>query len=385
MAFCGQCGFENPDGAQFCGNCGADLTQQQVGNVESIVNESAGATTTDNNPMAYVPLENTSSFDFEFSPDTNEPKEELPTPTPTTPVTPTPVVPPTQTPPVAAPTPTAPVTPTPVVPPTPTPPVVPPTPTPTPPPPPPAPQAVKPTPTPPPATPVAPVAPQVVVQTRPAAPRPAPPRPAKKSSGCSTCLGCGCIAIIVLMLAIGGACWWLYDYAQKHGEDIEDVLEEWFEQKDAELMEKYGVGDENPETQTYKGQTLKDLANEQGFPSVTYTQMPKDAATYFCKSEQMALRFAYLKFKEGDYMGLITISEHSIGEVLTFRFSLCGCSIFRMENPKDETMNSYFFVYGGAQRILVNLEGNTIEFTLPTDDDEEEEEEEEETDDFPAE
>ncbi len=27
MAFCGQCGFENPEGAKFCGNCGATLIQ----------------------------------------------------------------------------------------------------------------------------------------------------------------------------------------------------------------------------------------------------------------------------------------------------------------------------------------------------------------------
>lgn len=30
MAYCGQCGFKNPEGAKFCGNCGADLTLQEI-------------------------------------------------------------------------------------------------------------------------------------------------------------------------------------------------------------------------------------------------------------------------------------------------------------------------------------------------------------------
>ncbi|MBO4672809.1 MAG: zinc-ribbon domain-containing protein [Bacteroidaceae bacterium] len=358
MAFCGQCGYQNPDGAKFCGRCGADLTQQEIGNVESIVNETIGAATTDNNPMSYVPLENTSSLEFEFSPDTNEPKEELPTPTPATPVTPTPVAPPTPTP-----------TPTPVVPPTSTP---------TPPPPPPKPQAVKPTPPPPPAAPrtVKPTTPPRPAVT-PAAPNPAPPRPAKKNS-CFSCLGCGCLVIIVISLIITGLFWIGYDYVQKHGGDIDEVLEEWFEQKDAELMEKYGEGDEDPDAQTYNGQTLRELAQEQGFPSVTYTDRPKDAATYFCEQEQMALRFAYVKFKEGDYLGLATISQSGNGKAFAFRFSACGCSIYRLENPKDDSTNGYFFVYGGARRILVKIADNKIiEFSVPTDDDDEDEEEEE--------
>ena len=57
MAYCGQCGFKNPDGARFCGECGADLTLQEVGNVENIVNESGEAPTMDENAMEYVPLD----------------------------------------------------------------------------------------------------------------------------------------------------------------------------------------------------------------------------------------------------------------------------------------------------------------------------------------
>lgn len=41
MAFCGQCGFENPDGARFCGSCGADLTLQVVEDTPEPVVEEA--------------------------------------------------------------------------------------------------------------------------------------------------------------------------------------------------------------------------------------------------------------------------------------------------------------------------------------------------------
>ena len=100
MAFCGNCGHQNPDGAKFCAGCGADLTNQAIGNVESIVNESNVASIEDNNPMSYVPLDNSSTDSFEFSFERDEPKVEDHSTTPpvTTTPTPTPVVPPTPTP-----------------------------------------------------------------------------------------------------------------------------------------------------------------------------------------------------------------------------------------------------------------------------------------------
>ena len=344
MAFCGQCGFENPDGAQFCGNCGADLTQQGIGNVESIVNESTGTTSKESDPMAYVPLD---------TPPTEEPtifpKTETCTPEPTS-YTPEPPV--TPTPPPASYTPEPPVAPTP-------------------PPPPPAPQVQAPTP-----PPAAPAATQVVIQaappTTPQTPRPIPPK--SGGGGGKTCLGCGCAAAIVLLLLLGGLGWWGYDYYKKHNKSLDEVLE-WIDKGHAEWEEQHGTGNENPDTQMYEGKTLRQLAEENGFPCVTYNERPSEACIYRNEEAGLNIRFNYLKFKEGDYIGAMTLTGLDDGQVLVFRFSPCGCSIFKLNYPNDTTMKGYVFVYKGARRILLGSDDQLMEFVQPDDDDDEEEEE----------
>ena len=97
MAYCGQCGFKNPDGARFCGECGADLTLQEVGNVENIVNESGEAPTMDENAMEYVPLDTPSEVTepVEVTPaSTFEPDAPTPVTAEQQPVQPTPPAPP---------------------------------------------------------------------------------------------------------------------------------------------------------------------------------------------------------------------------------------------------------------------------------------------------
>ena len=354
MAFCGNCGFQNPDGARFCGSCGADLSQQEIGNVESIVNESTGSVTPDNTPMDYVPLqtpEPTEAFPPSESVGTyppSEPAEAFP------PSKPAEAFPPSE--PAEAFPPSEPVMP-PVTPPTPqpaTPPVTPPTPQPT------APPVV------PPAAPTPPVAPQqVVVQpSNPAQPaRPVPPKSSGGGAG-KTCLGCGCAAVIVTLLIIGGLCWWFYSYYKQHDKDIDELLE-MVDKSQAKWEEENGVGNEDPKTQTYNGMTLKLLAEEQGFPSVTYSELPKEGAAYFNDEDGLALRFNKLKFKEGDYIGIITITNRSTGEVAMFRISPCGCSIYHLNYPSDESIDGYLFVYKAARRILINGDGEIKEFVLP--------------------
>ena len=379
MAFCGNCGFQNPDGARFCGSCGADLSQQEIGNVESIVNESAGSATPDNNPMDYVPLqasEPTEAFPPSESVGTyppSEPAEAFPPSEPAEAFPPSEPVMPPVTPPT--PQPTAP----PVTPPTPqpaAPPVTPPTPQPA------APPVTPPTPQPAappvvsPAAPAPPAAPQQVV-VQPSGPvqptRPVPPKSSGGSAG-KTCLGCGCAAVIVTLLVIGGLCWWFYSYYKQHDKDIEEVLE-WVDKSHDKWEEENGVGNEDPETQTYNGMTLKLLAEEQGFPSVTYSELPKEGAAYFNDEDELALRFNKLKFKEGNYIGVITISNRSTGEVAMFRISPCGCSIYHLNYPSDESISGYIFVYKAARRILINGDGEIKEFVLPEVDDDADDEE----------
>ena len=334
MAFCGNCGFQNPDGARFCGSCGADLSQQEIGNVESIVNESAGSATPDNNPMDYVPLqasEPTEAFPPSESVGTYPPSEPAEAFPPSEPVMP---------------------------------PVTPPTPQPA------APPVVSP------AAPAPPAAPQQVV-VQPSGPvqptRPVPPKSSGGSAG-KTCLGCGCAAVIVTLLVIGGLCWWFYSYYKQHDKDIEEVLE-WVDKSHDKWEEENGVGNEDPETQTYNGMTLKLLAEEQGFPSVTYSELPKEGAAYFNDEDELALRFNKLKFKEGNYIGVITISNRSTGEVAMFRISPCGCSIYHLNYPSDESISGYIFVYKAARRILINGDGEIKEFVLPEVDDDADDEE----------
>ena len=139
------------------------------------------------------------------------------------------------------------------------------------------------------------------------------------------------------------------------------MLESW----DADLQEKYYEGDENPNTQTYEGKTLKLLAEEQGFPSVTYSELPKEGPSYFNDEDELAIRFNYMKFTQGDYIGIMTLSNRSNGDVSVFRFSPCGCSIYHLNYPADPSVDGYIFVYKAARRILVSTKEELKEFVLP--------------------
>lgn len=202
--------------------------------------------------------------------------------------------------------------------------------------------------------------------------QPARPVPPKSSGGGAgkTCLGCGCAAGIVILLILGGLTWWGYSIYKQHGEDLDEVLE-WIDKSHAEWEEKNGVGNEDPNTQTYNGKTLKLLAEEQGLPSVTYDERPSEGPSYFNDESELAVRFNYLKFKEGDYIGIMTVSDRSSGEVQVFRFSPCGCSIYHLNYPADPDVDGYLFVYKGARRVVISDNEEVKEFVLPEVDDEE--------------
>lgn len=170
----------------------------------------------------------------------------------------------------------------------------------------------------------------------------------------------------MFLLIIGGLCWWGYDYYKKHNKDLDEVLN-WVDKGHAEWEEQHGTGDQNPDSQTYEGQTLRALAEENGFPIVTYDERPSEVIVYTNEETGMNIHFNYLKFKEGDYIGTMTLSGLEGGQVLVFRFSPCGCSLYKLNYPTDESMKGYFFVYKGARRILLGSDGDLQEFTLPDD------------------
>ena len=78
-----------------------------------------------------------------------------------------------------------------------------------------------------------------------------------------------------------------------------------------------------------------------------------------------------MKFTEGDYIGIMTLSDRSSGDVSVFRFSPCGCSIYHLNYPADPSVDGYIFVYKAARRILFSNKEELREFTLPELNDEE--------------
>lgn len=324
MAYCGQCGFKNPDGAKFCGSCGADLTQQEMGNVETIVKESGEASTLQSEAMTYVPLD--------IPPLENNTTEEAPQPADQ----PAPQQPASQ-------------------------------------------QPVQPTPQPAPQPPVPPVAPapqQVIIQTAPPTPPPTPQAP--KSSGCGikSCLGCGCITVIIITLIIAGLAWWGYSYI-KDNPDFREFSEEWEELMntgkrdwDIDAMEQI----QDPMSTTYEGKTLSELAEENNFPSVNFNVTPIDGALYKDKDGNAGVQFNFEEdsdnFEEGsdsNYILVMTVTDLSSGQAVKFYLTSCGCSIYHAVNPNDADMEGYIFVDHDAKRILISDNDEPAELLLSED------------------
>ena len=324
MAYCGQCGFKNPDGAKFCGSCGADLSQQEMGNVETIVKESGEASTLQSEAMTYVPLD--------IPPLENNTTEEAPQPA----AQPAPQQPASQ-------------------------------------------QPVQPTPQPAPQHPVPPVAPapqQVIIQTAPPTPPPTPQAP--KSSGCGikSCLGCGCITVIIITLIIAGLAWWGYSYI-KDNPDFREFSEEWEELMntdkrdwDIDAMEQI----QDPMSTTYEGKTLSELAEENNFPSVNFNVTPIDGALYKDKDGNAGVQFNFEEdsdnFEEesdGNYILVMTVTDLSSGQAVKFYLTSCGCSIYHAVNPNDADMEGYIFVDHDAKRILISDNDEPAELLLSED------------------
>ena len=333
MAYCGQCGFKNPDGAKFCGSCGADLSQQEMGNVETIVKESGEASTLQSEAMTYVPLD--------IPPLENNTTEEAPQPA-DQPAVQQPVQPTPQ--PAAQPAPQQPASQ----------------------------QPVQPTPQPAPQPPVPPVAPapqQVIIQTAPPTPPPTPQAP--KSSGCGikSCLGCGCITVIIITLIIAGLAWWGYSYI-KDNPDFREFSEEWEELMntdkrdwDIDVMEQI----QDPMSTTYEGKTLSELAEENNFPSVNYNVTPIDGAIYKDKDGNAGVRFNFEEDNDDNYMFVMTVTDLSSGRAIKFYLTSCGCSIYHAVNPNDADMEGYIFVDHDAKRILISDNDEPAELLLSED------------------
>ena len=200
------------------------------------------------------------------------------------------------------------------------------------------------------------------VQPAPAyqAPPTQPATPPKSGGGGKSCLGCGCTFLIVAAIIIGICCWAGYEYIKNHEEDFSELLELFG-------AETYNM--EEAEKATYKGQLVKDIAAEQGFPFVAYNERPTELLLYLNKAIDMKAQFYYLKYHDSESMGTMTLTTTTPPiEVLYFKMVSCGSSIYHIINTQDTSMDGYIFVYKGAKRILIGRDGDLKEFALNEDD-----------------
>ena len=364
MAFCGQCGFENPDGARFCGSCGADLTLQIVEDTpEPVVTEA---------PQASDP--------------------------PVAPVTPT-----APEPPVAPIVPEPPVTPT-----APEPPVAP---------------IVSELPV----TPTAPVSPPPSTE-KPQAPKPQTNENAGKGGGKGkTCLGIGCAIALVVVLALGGLGWWGYSYLQKNGMKWEELLngggstatttnndengttgdfsnnegmdekeegdgeegdfdekeimegmeknegmettegvegEEEADKKETTENEEKAKVEEAKNTATGKKEKAKQLAQELGVPVVSYNALPKHDMYYLDKDSEIGVQCKISQQSGRATMGTVEVTHWFTGEKFKYNLQSCGNSIYLLANPKSGGGSTYLFVYEGGKRMLYGQKGSMKEINM---------------------
>jgi hypothetical protein len=219
---------------------------------------------------------------------------------------------------------------------------------------------------------VAPAPQQVIIQTAPPTPQ------APKSSGCGikSCLGCGCITVIIITLIIAGLAWWGYSYI-KDNPDFREFSEEWEELMntdkrdwDIDAMEQI----QDPMSTTYEGKTLSELAEENNFPSVNFNVTPIDGALYKDKDGNAGVQFNFEEdsdnFEEesdGNYILVMTVTDLSSGQAVKFYLTSCGCSIYHAVNPNDADMEGYIFVDHDAKRILISDNDEPAELLLSED------------------
>ena len=191
----------------------------------------------------------------------------------------------------------------------------------------------------------------------------ATPQPQQNSGKNKGCISCAGIAIAVLLLAIGGGCWWLYSYIKQQEKEADETIA-WLNKGKKEWEAKRLLGEQDPDKQTYNGQSVRALAEELNFPVSNYGELPEEGRVYRTEDEARTFRFANINFTEGDYIGKLDVSPKIEG-TSEFWVSPCGCSIYHLTDPDNKSEeHGYFFVDKGAKRILLNSGGEIHEFKL---------------------
>lgn len=205
------------------------------------------------------------------------------------------------------------------------------------------------------------------------------------------CIGCGCAAVLIFLLVLGGLGWWGYSYMQDNGMDLDEVLESITgngsdndDDKDYGSIGNIGSNgsmgsnssngtNDNESHNKEEGSdssnsgrklSMSEVAQQNGFPYVTYDERPKEGPVYMNESGNTTVRFNFVRFKNDNSIGVMIVNDMGAGQTFTFRMASCGHSIYHMTDPNNASMDGYVFVHRGGKRILVSDATSPIEFTL---------------------
>jgi hypothetical protein len=210
--------------------------------------------------------------------------------------------------------------------------------------------------------------------------------------GSKGCIGCGCAAVVILLLILGGLGWWGYSYMSSNGLDWDEMIKSMTgsgsnddndndEGNNGDNPGGYNFGGDNfdgnnPDGDSFDGEegsqagngsrklSMSEVADQNGFPYVTYDERPKEGPIYINESGNTTVRFNFVRFKNDNSIGVMIVNDMGAGQTFTFRMASCGHSIYHMTDPNNASMDGYVFVHRGGKRILVSDATSPIEFTL---------------------
>lgn len=109
-----------------------------------------------------------------------------------------------------------------------------------------------------------------------------------------------------------------------------------------------------PTASPSSSKSLSEIAEENGFPYVTYDAMPVGGEIYTTEDGAVTILFDYWQSNQGKDIGTMTVNDRDMGQTFTFNMAPMGSSIFHLTDPMGSDTEGYVFVYNGARRILVS-------------------------------
>ena len=202
-------------------------------------------------------------------------------------------------------------------------------------------------------------------------------------------IGYGCAAAVILLLILGGLGWWGYSHIMSKSMELNEMIEPMtdgsgndnndkgdngnnsggdFSDGDISSNDNSGNDNSGNEEGSHSDNgssqpSMSEVADQNGFPHVTYDELPKNELIYLNKKGDTTILFAIMNASDGS-VGAMTVNNMKANQILTFNMTPCGNSIYHMTSPDDESKDRYIFVYKGGKRILLGGSGHPMEFIL---------------------